>query len=136
MSTTTQTPVVKATAKSVRISPRKVGEVVALVRGCTVDDALVILDHTPRRAAQEVAKAIKSAAANATNNHGYKEDGLYIEEIFVTAGMRIKRYRPAAHGRALPYQKKTSHIHVRVSGTIKPAKKPAAKKTTKKEEDK
>jgi large subunit ribosomal protein L22 len=103
---------VKAIAKGVRISPRKVGEVVALVRGRSVEDALVILQHTPRRSADAVSKVIASAKANADHNHGYKPATLQITEISVTPGPRLKRFRPAAHGRALPFQKRTSHIPV------------------------
>lgn len=116
---------VKAESKGVRMSPRKVGEVAALVRGRSVADALIILQHTPRRAATPVLKTIKSAAANATHNHNYKEDGLRIVEITVNHGARLKRYRPAAMGRALPYEKRTSHIRVLVEGEQRPAKKPA-----------
>lgn len=107
---------VKALAKGVRQSPRKVSEVASLVRNRTVSDALVILSHTPRRAALPVIKVIASAKANAEHNHNLKPDTLVIKEIQVTSGPRIKRYRPAAHGRALPFQRKTSHIRVVVTG--------------------
>lgn len=117
---------VKASAKGVRMSPRKVSVVAALVRGRSVADALVILENTPRRSAIAVRKVIESARANADNNHNYKPDSLVIEQIMVTAGPRIKRYRPAAHGRALPFQRKTSHIFVQVNGEIRAPKKPAA----------
>jgi large subunit ribosomal protein L22 len=117
---------VKAESKGVRMSPRKVGAVAHLVRGRTVADALVILEHTPRRAAMPVIKTIKSAAANATHNHNYKEEGLRIVEITVNHGARIKRYRPAAMGRALPYQKRSSHIRVLVEGEQRPVAKPKA----------
>jgi large subunit ribosomal protein L22 len=119
---------VQAIAKGVRISPRKVSVVAALVRGRSVEDALTILEHTPRRSALAVKKAIASAKANADHNHGYKSDSLKITEISVTPGPRIKRYRPAAHGRALPYQKKSSHIRVIVDGEKRAPKKPTAKK--------
>lgn len=112
-----------AVSKGVRISPRKVGVVAALVRGRSVADALVILEHTPRRSAIAVKEAIKSARANAEHNHGYKPDTLIITEINVTPGPRFKRFRPAARGRALPYQKKTSHIRVVVDGEIRTSKK-------------
>lgn len=107
---------VKASAKGVRMSPRKVREVAALVRGRSVADALVILSHTPRRAASPVQKVIASAKANAEHNNNLKPDTLVITEISVTAGARIKRYRPAAQGRALPFQRKLSHIFVTVDG--------------------
>lgn len=116
---------VKAIAKGVAISPRKVGVVASLVRGRTVEDALVILNHVPRRSAVPVRKVIESAKANAEHNHNYKAESLVITEIIVTPGVRIKRYRPAAHGRALPFQRRTSHIRVVVDGEQR-----AAKKTT------
>lgn len=124
---------VKAIAKGVSMSPRKVGVVAALVRGRTVADALVILEHTPRRSALPVKKVIESARANADHNHSLKPDTLRIVEISVTPGARLKRYRPAAHGRALPFQRRTSHIRVVVDGEARVAKKPAkaAEKETK-----
>ena len=124
---------VKAVAKGVRMSPRKIGVVAQLVRGRTVADALTILEHTPRRSALPVKKVIESARANADHNHNYKPDSLQIVSISVTPGPRLKRYRPAAHGRALPFQRKTSHIHVVVDGEQRAPKKPAAKATEKKE---
>jgi large subunit ribosomal protein L22 len=128
---------VKAIARGVRMSPRKVGVVAALVRGRSVEDALTILSHTPRRSALPVLKAIESARANADHNHNLKPGTLQIVTIHVTPGPRLKRYRPAAHGRALPFQRKTSHITVIVDGEAREAKKPAAKaaaaKSTKEE---
>lgn len=120
---------VSAKAKGVRMSPRKVGAVAQLVRGRMVSDALVILDHTPRRAATPVKKAIESARANAEHNHNFKPDSLRIVTISVSPGPRLKRYRPAAHGRALPFQRRTSHIHVVVDGEQRVAKKPAVKES-------
>ncbi|PIZ63389.1 50S ribosomal protein L22 [Candidatus Saccharibacteria bacterium CG_4_10_14_0_2_um_filter_52_9] len=116
---------VKAVAKGVQMSPRKVGVVVALVRGRSVEDALTILSHVPRRSAIPIRKAIESAKANADHNHGYKPGTLMITEIGVTPGPRIKRYRPASHGRALPFQKKSSHIRVVVDGEKREVKKPS-----------
>jgi large subunit ribosomal protein L22 len=122
---------VKAVAKGVSISPRKVGVVAALIRGRTVADAVIILEHTPRRAALAVMKAVQSAAANADHNHNYKPGTLSIVEISVTPGPRLKRYRPASHGRALPFQRKTSHIRVVVDGEVRAPKKPVAEKAVK-----
>ena len=120
------------------MSPRKAGIVAQLVRGRSVADALIILDHTPRRSADAVRKVVASAQANADHNHNMKPDTLRIVEISVTPGPRLKRYRPAAHGRALPFQRKTSHIRVVVDGEVRAPKKPAtevkdkeAKKETK-----
>ena len=107
---------VQAIAKGVRISPRKVGVVASLVRGRSVADALTILEHTPRASAIPVKKVIESAKANADYNHRLKPDTLMITEISVTRGPVYKRFRPAARGRALPYQLKSSHIRVIVDG--------------------
>ena len=120
---------VQAVAKGVKISPRKVSVVAALVRGRSVEDALTILEHTPRRSAIAVSKVIASAKANADHNHGYKPATLVIKEISVTTGPRTKRFRPIARGRANPYQKKSSHIRVVVDGDKREAKKTAAKTT-------
>ncbi len=115
---------VRAVANGVRMSPRKVGVVASLVRGHSVVDALTILEHTPRRSALPVQKVIESARANAEYNHNYKADSLTIVEISVTPGPRYKRFRPAAHGRALPFMHRTSHIRVVVDGVQRTAKKP------------
>lgn len=125
----------RAVAKGVALAPRKVSLVASLVRGRSVADALVILEHTPKRAAKVVAKTIASARANAITTHGIQDKDLVIETLTVTAGPRLKRYKPAAMGRALPFQKKTSHITVVVRGTEKPKKKPAAAKPVVKEEE-
>jgi large subunit ribosomal protein L22 len=122
---------VQAIAKGVSMSPRKVSVVASLVRGRTVADALTILEHVPRRSAMPVKKVIESAKANADHNHNLKPDTLNIVEITVTAGPRLKRYRPAAHGRALPFQRRTSHIRVIVDGDVRAAKKPKAEKEAK-----
>jgi large subunit ribosomal protein L22 len=124
---------VRAVAKSVRISPRKVNVVVGLVRGRTVADALVILDHTPRRSALAVSKVIKSAKANAEHDHGYKPDSLQITEISVGAGPRLKRFRPVSRGMAHAYQKRTSHITVVVDGEKRQPKKPKTAEPVKKD---
>lgn len=121
---------VQAIAKGVKISPRKVNVVAALVRGRTVADALVILSHTPRRSAIAVRKTIESAKANADYNHNYKPDTLTITDIHITNGPSIKRFRPASHGRALPFQRRSSHIFVTVDGEIRAPKKPAVTNKT------
>lgn len=121
---------VRANIKGVDQTPRKVSLIAALVRGRTVADAVVILDHTPKRAALVVKKAIQSAAANATNNHGLDAKSLTITTLSVTAGPRLRRYKPASRGRALPFEKKSSHVLVEVSGVEKVVKKPAKKAET------
>jgi len=124
---------VRSYAKDIDQAPRKVSLVAGLVRGRTVADALVILSHTPKRAAKPVAKAIESAQANATNNHGADSKSLVISTVSVTVGTRIKRFKPASRGRALPFQKKSSNILIEVTGELKPKKAPA--KTVKKADD-
>lgn len=127
---------VLAVAKGVTMSPRKVGVVAALVRGRSVEDALTILSHVPRASAIPVRKAIESAKANADHNHNYKPETLVITEISVSPGVRIKRFRPAAQGRALPFQRRTSHIRVVVDGEVRAPKKAAAAKVADKKEAK
>jgi len=114
--------VVRSYAKNVDQTPRKVGLVASLVRGRSVADAIVILNHTPKRAARPVIKAIESAQANAVNNHGFDGKTLVIKTLSVTTGTRMKRFNPASRGRALPYQKKSSNILVEVTGELKPKK--------------
>jgi len=121
---------VRAYAKNVDLPPRKVSLVASLVRGRSVADALVILQHTPKRSALSVQKAIESAQANAVNNHGLDGKTLQITTLSVTTGTRIKRFKPASRGRAIPFQKKSSNILVEVSGDLKPKKAPVAKKKT------
>jgi len=117
--------VVRSYAKGVDQAPRKVALVASLVRGRSVADAIVILNHTPKRPATAVRKAIESAAANAVNNHGFDGKSLVISTLSVTAGTRMKRFKPASRGRALPFQKKSANILVEVTGELKPKKAPA-----------
>ena len=114
------------------MSPRKVSVVAALVRGRTVNDAFVILGHTPRFAAKAGYSVIRSAQANAEHNHNMKGDTLRIVEISVVAGPRLKRFMPAARGSANPFQLKSSHIRVVVDGEVR-ATKSTATTVTKKE---
>ena len=125
---------VRALAKGVDQTPRKVSLVASLVRNRTVADALVILEHVPKRAALPVKKVIESAKANAVNNHGLDGKSLTISTLTVTTGPRMRRFKPASRGRALPFEKKTSHILVEVSGVEKPKKKPVAKAADENEE--
>ena len=103
---------VRATAKFVRISPRKVRLVADQVRGKHIDDARALLAFSPRSAALEVSKVIESAAANAEANHDLIGDEMIVREIRVDEGPTIKRFRPRAMGRATPINKRTCHISV------------------------
>ncbi len=122
---------VTALAKGIRISPRKVSAVAALIRGRTVSDALVILSHTPRRSAVAVRKVVESAKANAEHNHNYKADTLHILQISVTPGPSQKRFRPVSRGMAHPFQHRTAHVRVVVEGEQRAAKKPVTTKEAK-----
>ena len=108
----------QATAKTVRISARKVRYVLALVRGKNVDEALGILKFTPNGATDIVAKVVKSAKANATNNFSLDESKLYIKECYANEGPTLKRIQAASKGRAYRINKRTSHITV-VLDTVK-----------------
>ena len=106
---------VKATAKTVRYTPRKVRLVLDLVRGKSVEEALAILQFTPNHAAREVYKVVKSAAANATNNNQLDAEKLYVKACYADEGITLKRYMPRAKGSASQILKRTSHITVVVS---------------------
>jgi len=122
------TTTIRSYTKGVDQTPRKVSLVASLVRRRTVADALVILSHTPKRAALPVIKAIESAKSNAVNTHGLDGKTLVISTLSVTAGTRLKRFKPASRGRALPFQKKSANILVEVTGALKPKKKPVTAK--------
>lgn len=120
--------------KGVDSMPRKTSIVASLARDRYVADALVILEHTPRRAARPVKKAIESAKANLLNS-GASIDSktIRIARISVTAGTRIRRFVPASRGRALPFEKISSNIFVEVAGEEKAKK---VEKTEAKKEEK
>jgi large subunit ribosomal protein L22 len=106
----------KAVAKYVRVSPSKIRQLVSAVKGCNVGQALDLLDYTPRPVAKTVGKLIRSAVSNAVNMEGRLEvDDLYIKELSVGDGPRMKRWVPRARGRATPIIKRTSHITVVVA---------------------
>ncbi|MFZ3129989.1 MAG: 50S ribosomal protein L22 [Desulfosporosinus sp.] len=102
----------KAVAKYVRISPRKVRQVVNLIRGKKISDAFAILQFTPNGSTDDVAKVLKSAVANAGHNYDLHVDDLIITEICVDQGPTLKRIKPRAMGRADQIRKRTSHITV------------------------
>jgi large subunit ribosomal protein L22 len=103
---------VNATAKYVRVSPRKAGDVARLIRGKKVAEAKAILSLTPRAAAKLVGKVLDSAVANAENNHDLTADDLYVVQAYVNGGPVFKRFKPRAMGRASRIRKRTSHITV------------------------
>ena len=101
-----------AHARHIRISSRKVRIVIDLIRGKDVDTALAILMNTPRAASPVVEKLLNSAIANAENNLGLSRQGLYVAEVFATAGPTLKRIHPHGRGMAYPILKRTSHISI------------------------
>ena len=102
----------RAYLRNARIAPRKVQIVLDLIRNKPVDIALATLDLTPKAASPMLAKLLKSAIANAENNHNMNKDNLYVAECFVTPGPTMKRIMPRAQGRAYRILKRTSHITI------------------------
>lgn len=107
--------VAKAHARYLRISPRKVKIVLDLIRGKDVATAAAILMQTPKAASEPVLKLLKSAAANAENNHQMDPEKLYVSQVFACPGPIIKRMMPRAQGRAYRINKRTSHITIAVA---------------------
>jgi ribosomal protein L22 len=105
-------PVVRASARYVRIAPRKARLIADQVRGLHIEKARALLQFSPRSAAEDIHKLIDSAAANAENNHDLIGDEMKVSSITVDEGPTLKRYRPRAMGRATPIHKRTSHIAV------------------------
>lgn len=102
----------KAVAKYIRISPRRVRQVVDLIRGKGIREAEAILLVTPKRGARAVAKVLKSAVANAEHNYDLDAGDLIVSRAFVDEGPTMKRYRPRARGQANVRRKRSSHITV------------------------
>ncbi|NLN48513.1 MAG: 50S ribosomal protein L22 [Clostridiales bacterium] len=100
----------KAIAKYMRISSRKVGIVLDLIRGKKIGEAFAIIKHTPKAASEILEKLLKSAVANAENNYNMDVDKLYISEAYANQGPTLKRFRARAKGRGVRILKRTSHI--------------------------
>jgi large subunit ribosomal protein L22 len=112
----------KAVAKYVRMSSSKLKPVTDLVRGKDLNEALTILKFTPGKGSELVEKVVKSAAANAENNHDMNLDELYVAEINANQGPTMKRWRPGAQGRAGMILKRTSNIYVTLKEKEAPVK--------------
>ena len=104
----------RATLRYARISARKVKIVADLIRGKDAKEALAIVKFTPKASSEVIEKLLKSAIANAENNHGMKSNNLYVAEIFANQGPTMKRIRPAAKGSAVRIRKRTSHITIKL----------------------
>ena len=100
----------RAYLKYARISPRKVQIVLDLIRNRPVNVAMAILRNTPKAASASLEKLLKSAVANAENNHSMDVSKLYVSQCFVCPGPILKRIRPRAQGRAFQILKRTSHV--------------------------
>jgi len=107
-----EAPVVRASARYMRVAPRKARLVADQVRGLPVPEARTLLEFSSRGAGRDIAKLIASAAANAENNHELVAEDLRIAEIQVDSGPTLKRWRARARGRATRIEKRTSHVSV------------------------
>ena len=105
-------PSASATLKYARISNRRVKIVADLIRGKSAEEALAIVKFTPKASSVIIEKLLKSAIANAENNHGMKSNKLYVDQIYANQGPTLRRIRPAAKGSAVRIRKRTSHITI------------------------
>ncbi|MBN0919173.1 50S ribosomal protein L22 [[Mycoplasma] gypis] len=105
----------QASVKTQRISARKARLVADLIRYKSTQEAISILKTTNKKATYIILKLLKSAIANATNNHGLDGNKLYVSKIVVNEGPTLKRYQPHSQGRAYPILKRTSHFLIEVS---------------------
>ena len=103
---------VKAVAKYIRMSPHKIRRVIDHIRGCSYQEALMILELLPYDAGGPIWQIVHSAAANAKHNYGLDKKKLFISEIFADEGPKLKRIQPRAQGRAYKILKPTCHITV------------------------
>lgn len=140
----TVVPRARAFQRSTRQSPYKMRLVIDQIRGKSVNEALALLKFSKKHAARQIEKTLASAVANAEYKAREANEGIDVDELFVThavinEGTPIKRFMPAAQGRATPIRKRTSHVEIVVgervkpvssTGTAKPVAKKAAKKTT------
>ena len=106
---------VSATAKFLRSSTRKTRLVTQAIKGKPVEEATAILRFMPQKAAGEVARVLKSATANAENNHNLSAEDLVIVDAIANEGPTIKRFQPRAQGRAFPIHKPMTHITIVVA---------------------
>ena len=105
-------PQAHATLKYARISSRKVKIVADLIKGKDIDEALAIVKFTPKASSEMLEKLLKSAIANAENNHNMAHEKLYVADIYANQGPTLKRIRPAAKGSAVRIRKRTSHVTI------------------------
>ncbi len=97
------------------MTPRKMKLICDLIRGKDVNSAMAILMQTPKAASEPMIKLLKSAVANAENNHDMDVEKLYVSQVFATPGPILKRVMPRAQGRAYRINKRTSHVTLTVA---------------------
>lgn len=125
---------VRALAKFIRMSPKKIRLIVDLIRGMGVKEAEAQLKFNSRIAKNPVLKLLRSAIANAENNFELKKENLFINTIIVNEGPTLKRWRPRAHGRAATIRKRTSHITIILDERVPTEKKLIKEKIEKNKE--
>ncbi len=103
---------VTAQLNNLRIAPRKVRLLCGILKGMDVHTAVFQLDYIAKRSARPLTKLLESAMANASNNFGLVKDNLFVKQVIVNEGPKLKRFRPKGFGSASPIEKKTSHIKV------------------------
>jgi large subunit ribosomal protein L22 len=106
---------VSATAKYIRGSTRKANLVAATIRGKPVEEATALLRFMPQHAARDIEQVLKSATANAENNHNLSAEDLVVVEVHANEGPTLKRWQPRAQGRAFPIHKGQTHITIVVA---------------------
>ena len=127
---------VTSTTKFVRLSPKKARDVAREIQGLPVSNALDILSFTPKKAAQLIAKTLKTAIADAENNFSLDTNSLVIKEAVIGAGPTMRRFMPRAKGSAGAILKRTSHISITLVGAAPEKKARAPKKAATKKADK
>lgn len=103
---------VQAISRNIRISPRKVRLVAEAIRPLKLNEALIALQLTKKRAASAIKKTLESALANAVHNANLDKNNLIIADIEISEGQALKRFHPSTRGRIHPYKKRSSHIRV------------------------
>lgn len=122
---------VRSVYRYARISPKKARDVAREIQGLPVSDALDTLNFTPKKAAFLIGKTLKSAVANAENNHELSADSLHVKEANVCEGPSFRRFKPRARGSASAIKKRTSHIYIILTDEVEAEEKPARESKSK-----
>ena len=122
---------VRSVYKYARISPKKARDVAREIQGLPVSDALDTLNFTPKKAAFLIGKTLKSAVANAENNHDLAADSLHVKEANISDGPSFRRFKPRARGSASAIRKRTSHIYIILTDEVEAEEKPVRERKPK-----